>query len=506
MKRIYLLAAGLAAFASCTKKDFSSVSEKNIAAVKAAKESVVFAELGSIDLGDAGASEISAYDPLTKKLFVVNNGAVNKIDVVDLSNPSSPVYVSSIPVAPFGGLVNSVAVSNGKLAAAIESVDKVSNGKAVIFNTADYSVLAQVTVGALPDMITFTPDGKSILTANEGEPNSAYTVDPAGTVSIINIENNYSVKTLDFSAFATQKEELVAKGFRIFGPNASFAQDVEPEYIAVSADSKTAWVTLQENNGIARINLNTETITAIFPLGFKDYNNPANAIDPSDKDSKIEFNAWPVKGIYQPDGIAVSPANGTPFIYTANEGDAREYTAYVEAKRIGSISLDATAFPNGATLKDPVNLGRLNITPTLGDADGDGDYDELYSFGARSFSIWNGLTGELVFDSKNELDEAAKANSKYVDTRSDDKGTEPEGITIGRAANRNLLFIGLERADAVAVYDITNPVKPIYLQWLNAGVAPEGVLFVEAENSPTGKSMLIVSNETDGVVKIYSTQ
>ena len=298
----------------------------------------------------------------------------------------------------------------------------------------------------------------------------------------------------------------MAKGFRIFGPNASFAQDVEPEYIAVSADSKTAWVTLQENNGIARINLNTETITAIFPLGFKDYNNPANAIDPSDKDSKIEFNAWPVKGIYQPDGIAVSPANGTPFIYTANEGDAREYTAYVEAKRIGSISLDATAFPNGATLKDPVNLGRLNITPTLGDADGDGDYDELYSFGARSFSIWNGLTGELVFDSKNELDEAAKANSKYVDTRSDDKGTEPEGITIGRAANRNLLFIGLERADAVAVYDITNPVKPIYLQWLNAGVAPEGVLFVEAENSPTGKSMLIVSNETDGVVKIYSTQ
>lgn len=507
MKQTYLLAASLVVMLSCSKKDFTPANEQTAGStdISAIKESVTFAETGSIDLGDAGASEISAYDPLTKKLFVVNNGAVNKIDVVDLSNPSQPVYVSSIPVAPFGGLVNSVAVNNGRLAAAIESVNKTDNGKAVIFKTSDYSVIAAVTVGALPDMITFSPDGNLILTANEGEPSLDYTVDPLGTVSIIRTNENYAVTTLDFSGFASQKDKLVQKGFRIFGPNANFAQDIEPEYIAISNNSKTAWVTLQENNGIASIDLKTRKITEIFPLGFKNYNIPANAIDASDRDSKTALNTWPVKGMYQPDGIAVNPVNGTPFLYTANEGDAREYNNFVEAKRIGSISLDANAFPNAAFLQDQANLGRLNITSTLGDTDGDGDYDELYSFGARSFSIWNGETGALVFDSKNELDQLAIANNKYVDTRSDDKSTEPEGITTGRVGNNTLLFIGLERADAVVVYDITNPVKPSYLQWLNAGVAPEGVLFVNAANSPTGKSLLIVSNETDGQVKIYST-
>jgi hypothetical protein len=167
--------------------------------------------------------------------------------------------------------------------------------------------------------------------------------------------------------------------------------------------------------------------------------------------------------------------------------------------------LDPVAFPNAATLKTNAQLGRLNITTTLGDNDGDGDYDQLYSYGARSFSIWNGLTGQLVYDSKNQIDTKAAELGKYPDGRSDDKGCEPEGITIGRVGNNNLLFVGLERANAVMIYDITNPTKPVFSQWLNTGVGPEGVLFVSADKSPNGKSLFIASSETDGFIKVYTT-
>lgn len=514
MKKIYWLTVVMIVLASCKKNDLKETdnSGANVigsSATAERQESTLFSETGSIDIGNTGAAEISAYDPMTKKLFVVNNSAGNnKIDVLNLTNPASPSVLGSISVAPYGGLVNSVYVSNGKLAAAIEATDKVSPGKIVVFNTTDYSVLAIRTVGSLPDMVTFSPDGKYIFSANEGEPNLAYTIDPIGTVSIIDVDNNYSVTTLDFSGFAGQVDDLKAKGLRVYGPGASFAQDIEPEYIAVSANSNTAWVTLQENNAIAKIDIRTKTITDLFPLGFKSFNSTANAIDPSDNDGGVTFGAWPVKGIYTPDGIAVMPGNGIPFLYTANEGDAREYTPFVENKRVGnaSVILDPIAFPNAATdFKPNSKLGRLNITTTLGDTDGDGDFDELYAPGGRSFSIWNGNTGALIFDSKNDLDVRAHAAGRYADSRSDDKGTEPEGITIGRVGNNNILFVGMERADAVAVYDVTNPVKPVFLQILNCGVGPEGVLFVAADKSPNGKSMLIVSSEVDGIVKIYST-
>lgn len=467
------------------------------------EDPATFAEVGSIDIGDVGAAEISAYDPQTKRLFVVNNGTVNKIDILDFADPSNMKVIGSISMAPYGGAVNSVSVSNGKLAAAIESVDKQAAGKVAIFNTSDYKEIKVVTVGALPDMITFSPDGKFILTANEGEPNASYTNDPVGSISIISVDENYAVNTVDFSGFASQQEALKAKGFRVFGLNASFAKDIEPEYITVSGDSKTAWVTLQENNGIAKISLTSKTITQIFPLGFKDYNVDANGIDPSDKDNTVAFGKWNVKGIYQPDAIALYETDGVPYLFTANEGDVREYDAYVENLRIAKAKLDATAFPNGTTLKTDAQLGRLNITSTLGDTDGDGDFDQLYSFGARSFSVWNGNDGSLLFDSKNELETKTLAAGLYDDTRSDDKGVEPEGIAVGSVGNKKVAFVGMERADAVALYDISNPKAPVFLQILKCGDAPEGILFIAAKDSPTKKSLLVVSSENDGVVKVY---
>lgn len=493
-----MLAAGLLlTFTACEKNDKEDFFVN--------EDASNFRLISTTNIGGTGAAEISTYDAATKRLFVVNNSAAgNQIDVLDMQNPSAPLKIHSINLAVYGGFVNSLDVFDGKLAAAIEATVKTDNGKVVVFKTSDYTEIKVITVGALPDMITYSRDGKFILTANEGEPNDTYTIDPSGTVSIIDVSNNYSVTTLDFAGFAAQEATLKAQGLRIFGPGNNFAKDIEPEYITVSADSKTAWVTLQENNAIAKINLTTKTITNIFPLGFKDYSIAANATDVSDLDGAVgNFGTWPVKGIYMPDAIAVTEKNGVPYLFTANEGDAREYSAFAEAKRVKSLTLDATVFPNAATLKLDAQMGRLNVTNTMGDTDNDGDYDVLYSFGARSFSIWNGNTGAQVFDSKNELDVKIKAAGYYDDGRSDDKSVEPEGIAIGKVGNKTIAFVGMERADAIAIYDITDPTAPVFLQIIATGDAPEGVLFVPAEKSPTQRSMLIVSSENDGNVKIY---
>jgi hypothetical protein len=474
-----------------------------------------FTEIGSIDIGDTGAAEISAYDPVTGRLFVVNNfvannNPVNKIDVIDMSNPSAMKVIASISMAPYGGAVNSVSVYNGKLAAAIESLNKQENGKVAVFNTIDYKELKVIPVGALPDMVTFSPDGRFIITANEGEPNDAYTIDPLGSVSIISVEDNYSVVTLDFASFAPQQAALMAKGLRIFGPgsNPDFARNIEPEYVTVSDDSKTAWVTLQENNAIAKINLISKSVTAIFPLGFKEYNLDMNAIDVSDQDNAIALKKWPAFGIYLPDAIAVYEAGGVPYLFTANEGDAREYTGFTEMRRVSSNAtvLDPVIFPNAATLKLPAQMGRLNHTITLGNTDADPDFEAIYSLGARSFSVWNGNDGSLVFDSKNDLEQRCITAGIYDDSRSDDKGVEPEGIALGQVGGRKIAFVGMERSDAVGIYDVSNPTSPVFLQLVKCGDAPEGVLFIPAANSPIQKSLLIVSSENDGVVKVYRTQ
>jgi alkaline phosphatase len=471
--------------------------------------------LASFQAGGEGAAEISAYDASTRKLFVTN-AEENRIEVFDLTNPAAIIRLAPIDISEYGGYANSVAVSDGKLAIAIEAENKQENGRVVVLATATFAELASVEVGALPDMVTFSPDGRYILVANEGEPNDDYDVDPDGSVSIIDVDG-FSVNTLDFSTFNDQENALQEGGFRVFGPGADLAADVEPEYITVSDDSKTAYVTLQENNGIAEIDLTTQTITAIHPLGFKDHSDPDNALDASNKDGGIEITTWPVKGMYLPDAIASYTVDKKTYIVTANEGDAREYDGFEEEARVRDIVLDPDVFPDAETLQQNENLGRLKITTTLGDTDGDGDFDELYSFGARSFSIWtedgDGKL-ELVYDSGDDiaritalLDQSIfNQDEGEVDGRSDDKGAEPEGVTIGEVNGRMYAFVGLERTGGVMAFDITDPKQPEFVQWIytEGDVAPEGLLFIDDTESPNGDDLLVVSNEVSGTVSVYS--
>jgi DNA-binding beta-propeller fold protein YncE len=239
-----------------------------------------------------GAAEIAAYDERSKRLFIVN-GASSRIDVLSLANPSAPTLLFSIDVTPYGRQANSVAVYNGVIAAAVEANVKTDNGRVVFFN-ADGRFLNAVTVGALPDMLTFTPDGTRVLVANEGEPNDAYTVDPEGSVSIVDITSGIGAARVSTADFRSFNRAGVDRRVRIFGPNATVAQDLEPEYIAVAADSRTAWVTLQENNAVGVLDLRENRFTRIVPLGYKNHNLPGNGLDASDRDNANLIRNWEV--------------------------------------------------------------------------------------------------------------------------------------------------------------------------------------------------------------------
>lgn len=910
-------------------------------------------------------AEISAYDSRSRRIFTTDAGT-KKVHIIDASHPARLANAGSIDVSAFGS-PNSVAVHDGLVAVAIQASDKVSPGKVGFYDTRG-ELISTVTVGSLPDMLAFTPNGRMVLVANEGEPNSygqPDSVDPVGSVSVIRVTGTpkgkgnslrFSVKTLDFSGWNGKEAELRAKGIRIYGPGASAAQDLEPEYIAVSEDGRTAFVTLQENNAFARIDLNSATITSLLPLGFKDYSataqvqatyewpaerlpvigmppaspainlggfsglfyegvgrggalkfiattdrgpngepdpvtgrrpfllptfaprlvrftvdphsgrfsldeqillrnsdgtpltglpntavaggtastahndevpvdlngnvlpldrlggdfegivvatdgtfwlpdeyrpafyhfdrrgkllqryipkgahaaaglpvpaagvagalgiealpavlgqrrqnrgmeaiairdgkiygfvqsplrnpvtstngqlnarqtvrivefdpatlqtrqflylmdNPASTgatdtradklgdatatpegflvverdddslstselavitkkvyafsltgatpitdandityggktldqmtlaeltaasiapiaktlevdlaaagyadvqkveglallddgrlavindndfqvaqividaatgsfsrapgyepentllglinrpgLDASDRDlssnsGRINIRPWPVSGMYQPDAIASYRVGGRDYFVTANEGDARDWTGFAEEARVSTLTLDPVAFPNGATLKANANLGRLNVTKSLGDTDGDGDYDALYTLGGRSFTIWSDK-GNLVYDSASSLERItsiavpslfnAGHDDPAFDSRSDNKGPEPEALALGQLGERTYAFVGLERVGGIAAFDITRPTTPVFVQYVNdrlegapelRDLGPEGLQFIPAKDSPSREPLLILTSEISNTVSVYS--
>lgn len=482
---------------------------------------------------DEGAAEIVAYDKDTERLFVVNAQAAS-IDVLDISDVTVPDKISTIDVSAYGAGVNSVAVHRGIVAAAVENEDKQAAGAAVFFDT-DGNFLNAVTVGALPDMITFTPNGKYVLVANEGEPEDycapGLENDPEGSVSIIDMRGDIDdlsqddVRTAGFTQF---NGASLDPSIRIYGPGASVAQDLEPEYIAVSSDSKTAWATLQENNAIAKIDIKNATVTELVGLGFKDHNTAGMGLDASDKDDAINIANWPVMGAYEPDAISAFKHKGKTYLVTANEGDTRDYDCYGEEIRVADADLDPAGFPDAASLQDDARIGRLTATTATGDLDGDGDLDEIHVPGARSFSIWT-RDGSLVFDSGDEFEQITAAElpdyfnanndengDDAFDNRSDNKGPEPEAVAIGKIKGRMFAFIGLERIGGIMVYDVTYPASPQFVEYLNnrdftapaetqaAGdLGPEGIIFVPKSDSPTGNPLLVVGNEISGTTSIY---
>lgn len=487
-------------------------------------------QVGTYQTGvfDEGAAEIVAYDTISQQVFFTNADA-NTIGVLNIDDPANPTLANTLDLSVYGDGVNSVAVSNGIVAVAVEADPKQDPGSIVFFDNQG-NFLNQVTAGPLPDMVTFNRAGDLVIVANEGEPNDEYTVDPEGSVSVIDISGgvmNATVTTIDFTAFNAQETDLRNAGVRIFGPNASVAQDLEPEYVAVAPNDNTAYVMCQENNALVVIDLNSLTATAVLPLGFKDHSVMGNGMDASNRSEGINITTWPTLGMYQPDAFQAVEIGGTTYLVTANEGDARDYDGFSEEVRVKDLVLDPTAYPNAADLQQDENLGRLKTTTTLGDTDGDGDVDQIYSYGARSFSIWNGETGALVYDSGDDFEQFlatynplhfnANNDDNNLKARSDDKGPEPEAVAIVERAGSVFALIGLERVGGIMVYDMTDPANPFFVNYVNnrnfnadpstpealdSGV--EDIIYIDASQSPTGQELVVTANEVSGTVTLFS--
>ena len=515
--------------------------------------------IGSYATGmfDEGAAEIVAFDASTHLVFVIN-AAAKTVEALSIADPTTPSFAFEIDVAedlPAGGGINSVAVSRGLVAVAVENADKQSNGWIAVYDTAG-NFLKDFEAGALPDMVTFTPNGQYILGANEGEPSDDYSNDPEGSITVVDIRRGVmrgKARQATFASFNGKAPE----GVRITGPNASVAQDLEPEYIAVAPNSRTAWVTLQENNALAVLDIRRAKVKKLLPLGSKDHDAEGNGMDASNKDDAINIRNWPVQGLYMPDSIVAYQARGGMYLITGNEGDAREYAyetdaancpsssqapfyeyvdgecIYIDEARIKDVELGA-AFHDAISLQKEENLGRLKIVATEG-LNADGKYEALYSFGARSFSIWD-PRGNLVFDSGDQFEQitadalqdgfnSTNDENDSFDDRSDDKGPEPEGVTIGKVRGRTYAFIGLERVGGIMVYDVTHPRKVRFITYVNnrdfnpelvaedevangidsqiGDLGPEGLVFIPQHDSPNGKPLLVVGNEVSGTTTVY---
>ena len=487
---------------------------------------VVMTPLASFDPtpGLAATTEVVAYDPISKRAYL-SSGVQRRFDMVSLANPSSPVTLGSVSMQPYGGITG-LAVKPGLLAVASPDSIEQNPGRVIFFDTLG-NYKGQVTVGALPDMITFTHDGKYLLTANEGQPNTTFSVDPEGSVSIIDVQDtNYvqsDVTTLNFTGFNAISASLMASGVRKGSTFGTLSQNLEPEYITVSSDNTKAWVTLQENNSIAHLDLVNKIVTNITPMGMKNHQTAQNGFDASDNNGVVLMTNWPVKSFYMPDALAQFTVGTTTYLVTANEGDEREYTALNERTTVGAVNLDPTRFPNGAMLKETHALGRLRITNQSGDLDADGDYDELHMVGPRSFAIYNAATGAQVYESKNLIESIvladptwgpffnADSESNTRKNRSRSKGPEPEGVAVGKIGSRTFAFIALERVGGVMAFEVTNPAAPVFSGYLNTRSTSslagdrgaEVIQFLGHDQSPNGKPMLLVANEISGTLALY---
>lgn len=471
-------------------------------------------------------TEIVVHDAKTQRLFMTS--AVQKrMDIADFSDPTNITLIKSIDMTPYGG-ITSISVKNDVVAVASPNAIEQLDGQVIFFNTnGDY--INKVTVGSLPDMITYTPDGKKVLTANEGQPNLDYSVDPEGTVSVIDITGGVAnltqanVKTIDFKSWNAGEADLKAKGVRKLYAASTLSQDFEPEFITVSSDNNKAWVTLQENNAIAEIDLSNNTISSIWAMGTKNMNNPGNGFDASDRSGSILLANWPVKSFYIPDGVTNYTVNNKTYLITANEGDEKEYTPLNERTTVSAVTLDALKFPQGDMLKEDHAMGRFRISNLQGDTDGDGDMDEIYSVGSRSFSIWDPTSKTLVWDAGDQFEWItskhpavgrifnADNENNTLKGRSRAKGPEPEGVTVGEINGKQFAFIALERTGGVMVYDVTNPLAPVFEDYQNTrsntaftgDLGPEGIQYISNTNSPTGKPYVIVANEVSGTVVVF---
>lgn len=515
-------------------------------------------ELSVMDSGSGeGGAEIPAYHAASKQVFATN-GVRNSIDIYDISNPKSPVMVNVVPMREFGDGITSVAAGKNVIAVAVtrkatfatDGKPQLANGRLVIMYPSG-QLIRNIDLGAVqPDAVTFTPDGLTALVAIEGEPicaldnpatanvdestDYALAKDPKGAVAIVDLRKpkTAKVKLAGFGNF--DASELKAKGIVISLTSKNPTVDFEPETVTATSNS-TAFVSLQEANAIAELDIRSGKFVRIFSAGTTDRS--VVPFDSSDKDSGAGPRTYQnVKGLAMPDTITSFVSGNDTFVVTANEGDDRaDWTCFaaIDDARVKDLDADLTAFPTWDLLKADAALGRSKVNPNLGDANGDGKYEQFFLLGSRSMSIFK--NGKRIYDSAELFEQlqidafgVAKINGSHSiangklsykpQDRSDDKGAEPEGVAVGMVGSNRVAVVGMERMSALVFLDITNPAKPKVIKWeqllpiveSDAKVAnkfsPEGIVFIPAEKSPNGAPLVITSYEMSGTISIHQIQ
>ena len=481
------------------------------------------ADGGSLEIVQYNAGNGFAYaiSGVKGKLIAIDlNASLSGDKVVELGGTEHDIKdIVRVDGFTYGDMT-SVAVSpdGGTLAVAIQAEEYTANGIAALFtcgSDGSLTLRGTVSVGVQPDMVTFTPDGKYILTADEGEPRMGYTaegaVDPKGSVTVIDAAD-LSARTVDFTAFdGAEARAALVEGGIVLKKDTAPSADLEPEYIA--CDNGTAYITCQEANAIAVLDIARGEFSGIYSVGFEDYSEVP--IDLGSGDSAYVPGTYEnLKGIRMPDAVSLYQVNGTTCLITANEGDSRAWPVDTETD-VNEIKSKKS--PNGRSFEKKV---------TWFDA---GQYDGLesgvdYLFGGRSFSVLrvteNGL--EEVYDSGSAFEAiTAKELPAYfncsndnidLEDRSGKKGPEPEGTAVGSVNGRTYAFLALERIGGVMLYDVTDPAKAEFVNYVNSrefdaaiqgDVSPEGLCFISAAASRTGKPLLLAACEVSGTLAVY---
>lgn len=499
--------------------------------------------LGRTAAGGETTAEIAAFDPKNERVFATDAGN-NQLDVFDFSDPTSPEPEAEIDLSPYGAGPNSVVYLSElrAVAVAVEAEEVGEPGNVVIFDARKGTRLATFPAGPLPDMVTATEDERYLLVANEGEPASDGSVDPEGSVTIIDLGRGLKKAEIETAGFTG----VPLRGpVRVYTPGATVEQDLEPEYITTSGN--WAWVSIQEANAIGVLDIEEGEFVSVRSLGFKNHGLPENAFDATDTGAVANIEPHTgVFGMYQPDAISAftvkvrvpdrwpgdwewlskgrkhdhgygrGPEYVTrTLIATANEGDSRDWDFFAEESRVKDLDLAPEVFPSNAT--ENSQLGRLTVTTTLGNTDADPEYEQLYTLGGRSMSLLS-TSGRVVYDTGDQLERLSatldpgsynKDNAaSNVDNRSDNKGPEPEAVTTGEVDGHTYAFLAAERSGMIYAFDLSStPGEAEFAGWINTregDLGPEGIEFVPRWQSPTGEAMLLVTYEISGTVAAYS--
>jgi predicted extracellular nuclease len=380
-----------------------------------------------------------------------DNGSVDILDASALPELRRLQRVNiTLPISN----VNSAAIHPTKDLFLVATGEAGAPGYLGAYRLSDGTFLVSTTVGIQPDSVDIAPDGNLAVVANEAEGSepegSAATGSDGGpgSLSVINLSSfdpltptvltatNVALpQPSGVSGLSTGRFDDLARL-----PITNAPETLEPETVTFSPDSQFAYVSLQENNGVVRLRLADNSLT-YFGLGQTTH--AADIINGGGYVPTATLTAF-----REPDGIALSPDG--QFFVTADEGDTRP------------------------------SAGSSGVR------------------GGRTVSVFNAATGALLGDTGSQLDDIAAARGVYPDNRSNRGGSEPEVLDLAAFGGRTIVAVGLERANVVALIDVTTPTTPTVFQLIPTGAAPEGVKLV----TQNGALFVAAASEVAGTVTV----